>query len=141
MSRAIKRGEARRIARGIVTTNAHSPLEQVVRRNWAPIAAHLVPGATVVDRSFFNGGPARDGTVVLDVGPDGTRRTAPITLPGLRIVTRVGPGPVFWRCAVLRMVCTSGQVRTFSTISSRRGREVAFGEHSHAPNSRNVWPG
>lgn len=92
--RAVQRGEARRIARGVVTTNRRAPIEQVVRRNWSRIAARYTPGATVVDRSFFEGGPATDGTLVLDVGPSGTRRTRPIELPGLRIVTRVGPGVI-----------------------------------------------
>ena len=113
MSRAIDRGEARRIARGIVTTNTHGPIEQVVRRNWAQIAAHLVPGGTVVDRTFFDGGPAPDGTVVLDVGPEGTRRTTPIALPGLRIVTRVGPGSLPGDVPFMHGLHYSGQVRAF----------------------------
>jgi len=109
----MERGEARRIARGIVTTNAHSPIEQVVRRNWAQIVAHLVPGGTIVDRTFFDGGPAPDGTVVLDVGPEGTRRTTPITLPGLRIVTRVGPGSLPGDVPFTHGLRFSGQVRAF----------------------------
>jgi hypothetical protein len=113
LSRAIGRGEARRIGRGIVTTNVRAPLDQVVRRNWAPIAAHLVPGATVVDRTFFDGGPAADGTVVLDVGPAGTRRTAAITLPGLRIVTRPGPGPIAGDVPFTHGLHYSGQVRAY----------------------------
>ncbi len=92
LKRAIDRGEARRIARGIVTTNTRAPLETGRRRNWAPIAAHLVPGGTVVDRSFFDGGPASDGTVVLDVGPEGTATHAADHAPGLRIVTRSRAG-------------------------------------------------
>lgn len=111
--RAVGRGEARRIGRGIVTTNVRSPLDRVVRRNWSRIAAHLAPGATVVDRSFFDGGLAEDGTVVLDVGPTGTVRTRPIELPGLRIVTRVGPGPVQGDVPFLDGLRLSGQARAF----------------------------
>src|SRR4051794_18854665 len=113
LQRRIDRGTARRIGRGIVTTDTRSPLEQVVRRNWARIAAHLVPGATVVDRSFFDGGPGPDGTIVLDVGPDGTRRTRPIELPGLRIVTRVGPGPVAGDVPFMQGLHYSSEVRAY----------------------------
>ena len=111
--RAISRGEARRIGRGVVTTNRRAPLERVVRRNWSQIAAHFAPGATVVDRSAFEGGPAGDGTVVLDVGPDGTRRTRPIEIPGLRIVTRIGPGPVDSDVPFTDGLHFSGQTRAY----------------------------
>lgn len=113
IQRMVDRGTARRIGRGIVTTNLRSPLEQVVRRNWARIAAHFSPGATVVDRSFFDGGPAADGTVVLDVGPEGTKRTRPIVLPGLRLVTRVGPGPVTGDVPFTHGLHYSGEVRAY----------------------------
>ena len=66
-----------------------------------------------MDRSVFDGGPAEDGTVVLDVGPEGTRRTTPIRLPGLRIVTRVGPGPVTGDVPFSHGLHYSGQVRAF----------------------------
>lgn len=111
--RAIGRGEARRVARGIVTRNRRAPLENVVRRNWSRIAAHYAPGATVVDRSFFDGGPASDGTLVLDVGPSGTRRTRPINIPGLRIVTRVGPGPIDGDVPFTDGLYFSGQSRAY----------------------------
>ena len=88
-------------------------MEQIVRRNWAAITAHLVPGATVVDRSFFDGGPANDGTVVLDAGPAGTRRTTPIELPGLRLVTRIGAGPVTGDVPFTHGLHFSGQTRAY----------------------------
>jgi hypothetical protein len=113
LDREIAGGRARRIARGIVTTNTRSPLEQVTRRNWARLLAHYAPAATVVDRSFFEGGPAEDGTVVVDVGPKGPRRTRPITLPGLRIVTRNGPGPVRGDVPFTSGLHFSGQTRAY----------------------------
>jgi len=111
--RAVDRGEARRIGRGVVTTNRGAPLEKVVRRNWSRIAAHYAPGATVVDRSFFHGGPAPDGTLVLDLGPDGSRRTRPIEIPGLRIVTRIGPGPIGGDAPFTDGLHFSGQTRAY----------------------------
>lgn len=113
LEREIARGRARRIARGLATTNTRAPLEQVTRRNWAKLAAYYAPAATVVDRSFFEGGPAEDGTIVLDVGPDGTRRTRPIELPGLRIVTRIGPGPVRGDAPFTSGLHFSGQARAY----------------------------
>lgn len=111
--RAIARGEARRIGRGVVTANRSASLEKVVRRNWSRIAAHYAPGATVVDRSAFDGGPASDGTIVLDVGPNGSRSTRPIEIPGLRIVTRVGPGPIAGDVPFTDGLHFSGQTRAY----------------------------
>ena len=65
----------------------------------------------MVDRSFFDGGPASDGTVVLDAGPAGARRTTPIELPGLRIVTRIGAGPVTGDVPFTHGLHLSGQTR------------------------------
>jgi hypothetical protein len=137
LQRSIERGEARRIARGVVTTNVRSPLEEVVHRNWARIAAHYAPGATVVDRTFFDGGPAGDGTVVLDVGPDGTRRTKPIELPGLRIVTRRGPGPVTGDVPFMDGLRFSGQVRAY--LDNLRPARARGGARRTLTN-RHCWP-
>ena len=92
-SRAASRGEIRRIARGIYTSNLDEPLEQLVRRRWFDLAALVFPGATVVDRSAHDGGPAEDGSLFLDVGPKpSSPRT--VNLPGLQLRPRNGPGPV-----------------------------------------------
>jgi hypothetical protein len=131
--RAIARGEARRIGRGVVTTNRSATLAKVVRRNWSRIAAHFAPGATVVDRSFFDGGPASDGTIVLDVGPSGSRRTRPIEIPGLRIVTRVGPGPIAGDVPFTDGLHFSGQTRAYldnlRPARARGGRRRTLPRH------------
>jgi hypothetical protein len=62
---AVRAGKARRIARGIYTRNVGEDLETVVQRNCWAIAAHLAPGAVVVDRSALEMAPAEDGSITL----------------------------------------------------------------------------
>jgi hypothetical protein len=91
--RAVNRGQARRIARGLYTRNLDEPIDLVVRRNWAAVAAHYVPGGVVVDRSAFAARPSDDGSLFLDGGPEwGTSRT--YAVHGLQIKARGGPGPL-----------------------------------------------
>jgi hypothetical protein len=91
--RAVAAGKARKVAGRLYTRNTDDPLEQVVRRNWAGIAAHHFPGAVVVDRSAFEARPSADGSLFLDAGP-GYAGRRPIRLPGLTLRPRLGPGPV-----------------------------------------------
>ena len=92
-SRAAARGEIRRLARGLYTTNLDEPAEQLVRRRWYDVAALYFPGAVIVDRSATLAAPASDGSLFLDSGP--TRATPrPVRLPGLTLRPRSGPGPV-----------------------------------------------
>lgn len=92
-SRAAARGEIRRIARGLYSTNLDEPAEQLLRRRWYDVAALYFPGAVIVDRSAALAGPAADGSLFLDVGarPVNPRN---IALPGLTLRPRNGPGPV-----------------------------------------------
>lgn len=92
-SRAAARGEIRRLARGLYSTNLDEPAEQLLRRRWYDVAALYFPGAVVVDRSAAVSGPAADGSLFLDVGP---RPVNPrrVELPGLTLRPRNGPGPV-----------------------------------------------
>lgn len=92
-SRAAARGEIRRLARGLYTTNLDEPAEQLLRRRWYDAAALNFPDAVIVDRSAALSGPAADGSLFLDVGarPVNPR---PVQLPGLTLRPRNGPGPV-----------------------------------------------
>jgi hypothetical protein len=92
-SRAARRGDLRRLARGLYTTNLDEPAEQLVRRRWLDVAAIYFPGAVIVDRSAVEGRPAEDGSLFLDVGP-GRSTAATKRLPGLILRARPGPGPV-----------------------------------------------
>ena len=86
---AVQTHKARRVARGIYTTNMTDPLDVVVLRNNWPIAAHLFPGAVVVDRSAVEMRPSSDGSVTLAAA-----RPRDVKLPGLRLRVREGAGPL-----------------------------------------------
>ena len=92
-SRAAARGQIRRLARGLYSPNLDEPPEQLVRRRWYDAAALYFPGAVIVDRSAALAGPASDGSVFLDVG---ARPVNPrtVSLPGLSLRPRNGPGPI-----------------------------------------------
>lgn len=92
-SRASRRGELRRLARGLYTWNLEEPPEQLLRRRWIDVAALYFPEAVLVDRSAVDARPAADGSVFLDSGP---RLAHPgrVELPGLTLKSRPGPGPV-----------------------------------------------
>jgi hypothetical protein len=92
-SRALRRGEIRRLARGLYTTNLDEPPEQLLRRRWIDVAPLYFPGAVIVDRSAVEGRPAPDGSLTLDAG---LRPLHPksVVLPGLTLRPRSGPGPI-----------------------------------------------
>lgn len=92
-SRAAARGEIRRLARGLYSTNLDEPAEQLVRRRWADVAALYFPDAVVVDRSAVLAAPTPDGQLFLDSGP-AVARPRPVELPGLTLRPRSGPGHV-----------------------------------------------
>jgi hypothetical protein len=92
-SRAVRRGELRRLARGLYTANLDEPAEQLVRRNWIGVAGLYFPDAVIVDRSAVEGRPAVDGSLFLDSGP-GPRQPSPVELPGILLRPRSGPGPL-----------------------------------------------
>jgi len=92
-SRAAARGEIRRLARGLYTTNLDEPAEQLVRRRWYDVGALYFPGAVIVDRSAAAAGPAADGSLFLDLG-ERPVNPRPVRLPGLVLRPRNGPGPI-----------------------------------------------
>lgn len=92
-SRASRRGELRRLARGLYTWNLDEPVEQLLRRRWIDVAALYFPDAVLVDRSAVEARPAADGSVFLDSGPEPVYPRS-LRLPGLTLKPRSGPGPV-----------------------------------------------
>jgi hypothetical protein len=80
-------GELRRITRGIYTDEHDQPIGAVCRRQWREIVTLLHPGAVLVDSSALACGPV-GGHLFIE------HFTLPnVTIPGLRIHVRRGPGP------------------------------------------------
>jgi fido (protein-threonine AMPylation protein) len=88
LSRAVKRGTLRRIARGVYTGLVDADPADVVLHRWSKIVGHELPGAVIVDRSARAAGPV-GGALFVD-----HPRTRSLELPGLTVVPRHGPGPV-----------------------------------------------
>ena len=86
--RAVQRGTLSRIAGGIYTPVTASPPEDTVRRHLWRIVAHELPGAVIADRSVPAGGIALNGALYV-VHP----RRRPLSLPGVIVYPRSGPGP------------------------------------------------
>lgn len=89
LNAAVRRGELRRVGRGIYTVNLVDSPEDVIRRNRWAIAAAFFQGAVVTDRSALPG--SRDPGAMF-LAYQGSPRE--LVLPGLEIRARFGSGPV-----------------------------------------------
>ena len=86
---AVRRGQLRKVAHGIYTSNLTAPVEQVVQTYKWDIAAKYFPNALIADRTAIEHKPAEDGSIFLVAA-----RTQPLTLPGLTIWPRRGTPPL-----------------------------------------------
>lgn len=84
LSQAAKAGRALRLGPGIYASRVSAPPEETVRRNWAQILNHELPGAIVTDRSARRSGPVDGILTVVHT------RKRPLHLPGLAIMPRPG---------------------------------------------------
>lgn len=84
-----RRGELRRLATGVYTTDVTAVPADVVRREWHTIVGHLYAGAVITDRSGVTGGPV-DGYLYLAH----SARSRETELPGLIVIARPGAGPL-----------------------------------------------
>lgn len=90
LSRATKDGRIRRLVRGLYSADLGSdPAELVARNRWS-IVARLVPDAVIADRSAAEGGMPAGGVLTII----SNERTEDVTLPGLIVAPRPGPGPL-----------------------------------------------
>ncbi len=90
LSRATKDGRIRRLARGLYSADLRAdPVELIARNRWK-IVAHLVPDAVIADRSAAEGGMPAGGVLTVI----STERKEDVTLPGLIVAPRRGPGPL-----------------------------------------------
>lgn len=88
LSKATAAGRIQRLGRGIYTPSLDAP-DRVVRRNLWQILAHEFPGAVIADRSARSSGPDDQGRLTVVHS-----RERVLSLPGLRIMPRRGPGPL-----------------------------------------------
>jgi hypothetical protein len=89
LSDRVQRGELRRLATGVYTTDTTSDPAQVVKAEWHTIVGRLYPDAVITDRSAVTGGVV-DGVLYL-AHPGRPRDTE---MPGLTVRARAGAGPL-----------------------------------------------
>jgi hypothetical protein len=90
LSRATKDDRIRRLARGLYSADLRTEPAELVARNRWKIVARLVPDALVADRSAAEGGRPVGGVLTVV----SNERKEDLTLPGLVIAPRTGPGPL-----------------------------------------------
>ena len=88
ITRAVKKGELRKIAPKIYTSNFSDDPETIVKRHRYQILGHLYPGAVISHRSALEGGILKDGGIILTY-----KYSKKIDLPALTIHLVEGPGP------------------------------------------------
>lgn len=88
ISDRLRRGDLRRLAPGVYTSDTTSTLPAVINRDWLEIVGHQFPNAVITDRSATTGGIA-DGYLYLSHDA----RTRELVLPGLTVLARHGAGP------------------------------------------------
>lgn len=89
VSRAVNRGELRRIGPRLYTRNLSEPPERLVRRNWYHLVTSYYPDALISDRTAMENRPAQDGSVFLV-----SKKRKATKLPGLVLRPREGMGPI-----------------------------------------------
>lgn len=124
LSRAVKDGRIRRLARGLYSADPRAdPAELVARNRWA-IVARLVPDALIADRSAAGGGMPVAGVLTVV----SNERKEDLALPGLVISPRPGSGPLpddlTW-AAGLHMTSDDRTLVDNLAVSRGRGGKVA----------------
>lgn len=89
ISAAVRRGELRKIAPRLYTSNLVDSPEAIVGRNLWVVVGQLFPDSVVGYRTALEGRPTPDGTVFLSAP-----NSRVIELPGLTVRLVKGPGPV-----------------------------------------------
>jgi hypothetical protein len=89
VSRDLKEGRLRKLAPTVYTTNLTEAPESLVRRQLWQVASLIFPDAVITDRTAFEAGPAKDGSVFLA----GTS-ARDVALPGVTLRARQGCGPL-----------------------------------------------
>lgn len=89
VKRALQKNLLRRLGPRVYTTSVSADPASVVKRNVWLIAAELLPGSLIVDRTALENRPASDGSVFLVAD-----RSYDLELPGVAFRPRPGIGPI-----------------------------------------------
>ncbi|TCO45406.1 Fic/DOC family protein [Kribbella antiqua] len=120
LSRMHKSGRAIRLAPGLYAIDATLPPEKVAYHHRFAVAAHTWPGAVICDRSALSGGEPVEGWLFL-CHPE-PPRTADLSLPGLTLSVRVGPGALPGDMPMPEGLSLSGPARGLIENAVTRGR-------------------
>jgi hypothetical protein len=124
LSRAVKDGRIRRLARGLYSADLTTEPADLIARNRWPVVARLVPDALIADRSAAEGGMPSQGVLTVV----SSQRKEDLHLPGLVIAPRAGLGPLAddlpW-ASDLRLTSDARTLVDNLAISRSRGGKVA----------------
>lgn len=111
ISRAVKRGELRRLHGRLYTRNLTDTPEAIVRRNLWSIVGLLFPGTVISYRTALEMRPTDRGTIFLS-----GRYARTIELPGLRIRQIKGPGPIAGDMPYIHTLHIASQARAYLEV-------------------------
>ena len=129
VSRALARGEIRRIRRGLLTTDLVTPLPDLVSRHIWEIVRLIAPGCVIGYRTAIELGPSPEGVVHL-VGPTERR----FEVHGTGIWIHEGPGPLEGDQPYMASLYLASRARAYlevlapSRSGSRFGKKGFTGE-------------
>ena len=120
VSRAVSRGEIRRIRRGLYTTDLVTPQETLVRLHLWEIVRLIAPGAVIGYRTAIELAPSPEGVVHL-VGPKARK----LEVHGTKIWVHKGPGPLEGDQQFMEALYIASRARAYLEVlkPSRSGRE------------------
>jgi hypothetical protein len=118
ISRDLKDGRVRKLAPTVYTTNVTEAPETLVRRQLWQVASLVFPDAVITDRTAFEAGASKDGSVFLAAV---TARD--VALPGVTLRTRKGAGPLAGDTPFLGLYMASRARAYLDNIPASRARK------------------
>jgi len=120
ISRAVSRGEIRRIQRGLYTTDLVTPLNVLVRQHIWEIVRLIAPETVIGYRTTFELSPSPEGVIHL-VGP----KEKKLDIHGTKIWIHRGPGPLDGDQPYMETLYLASRPRAYLEVlgPSRSGRE------------------
>lgn len=118
VSRDLKEGRIRKLAPTIYTTNVTEAPESLVRRQLWQLASLVFPEAVITDRTAFEAGPSKDGSVFLAAA-----KPRDVALPGVTLRAREGVGPLAGDTPFLGLHMASRARAYLENIPASRARK------------------